>query len=330
MTNIASTLLDFILDLLRDPETAREFTADPEGTLAAAGLADVCPDDVHTVLPMLADFAPAAAVAAVPAAAAAASPTFVAGAVRPSGEASAVEQIRYIQTTYSYQQTTEIDASNGVWADGDLYQVFGEEVVVATGGSLVAGGDIEDARVDNSTDNSVAVDIEDSFNPEDSFNTDIDLENSGNTVRGDGNAVGEGNDVDNSDRSVDVDVDDSFNGNALGDGSAVHNGDALTVDDVVLGNGNVQGNGNTVGNDVEDAFNESTETTTIDTTFTDSFDEESIDVELDDVVLGSGSADDVDVDVDVADSGNGNFAGNVTDSAVADDGLAIDDPRVDF
>jgi hypothetical protein len=325
MTNIATTLLDFILDLLRDPETAREFTADPEGTLAAAGLGDVCPDDVHTVLPMLADFAPAAAVAAVPAAAAA-TPTFVAGATRPSGEASAVEQIRYIQNTYTYQHTTEIDASDGVWADGDIYQVFGEEVVVATGGSLVAGGDIEDARVDNSTDNSVAVDIEDSFNPEDSFNTDIDLENSGNTVRGDGNAVGGGNDVDNSDRSTDID--DSFNGNALG-GGAVHNGDALSVDDVVLGNGNVQGNGNTVGNDVEDAFNETTETTSFDDSFNDSFDEESIDVELDDVVLGNGSAGGaLTYDVDVEDSGNGNFAGNVTDSAVADDGLAVDDPSL--
>ena len=40
MTTLASSLLDFILDLLRDPAAAEEFQADPEQALASAGLGD--------------------------------------------------------------------------------------------------------------------------------------------------------------------------------------------------------------------------------------------------------------------------------------------------
>ena len=61
MTTLASSLLDFILDLLRDPAAAEEFQADPEQALASAGLDDVCAADVHAVMPMLADFAPVSA-----------------------------------------------------------------------------------------------------------------------------------------------------------------------------------------------------------------------------------------------------------------------------
>ena len=43
MSTIASTLLDFILDLLRSPEKAAAYAADPEGALEAAGLAGTTP-----------------------------------------------------------------------------------------------------------------------------------------------------------------------------------------------------------------------------------------------------------------------------------------------
>lgn len=54
-TNVVTTLLDFILDLLRDPSAAQDFNADPHAALASAGLSDVGPADVNAVMPMLAD-----------------------------------------------------------------------------------------------------------------------------------------------------------------------------------------------------------------------------------------------------------------------------------
>ena len=50
-----SSLIDFLLDMLRDDATQAEFARDPSGTLAARGLADVTAQDVRDVQPMLAD-----------------------------------------------------------------------------------------------------------------------------------------------------------------------------------------------------------------------------------------------------------------------------------
>jgi len=58
MTNIVTTLLDFILDLLRDPAKAADFNNDPHAALASAGLTGVTADDVNAVLPMVADCSP--------------------------------------------------------------------------------------------------------------------------------------------------------------------------------------------------------------------------------------------------------------------------------
>ncbi|CCH85519.1 conserved protein of unknown function [Modestobacter italicus] len=382
MTNLASSLLDFILDLLRDPTTAAEFQADPEQALADAGLADVCPADVHAVMPMLADFAPVGvgaaglAHAAAPAGHAAHTPSGVSDATapahpqvdpdgstdpRPSAEAPAVEQLRYIQNTYTYTSTTTIDASHSVWAGEDVYQVFGEDVVLATGGSVAAGDDVDRVAVDNSTDNSVDVDgsfnTDGSYNNEDSGNTDIDVENSGNTVRGDGNAVGEGNAVDNSDNSDNsdhsVEVTDSLNGNAVAGG------------DAVSGDGNVVGDGNTVGNetdnstdldvDVTDSFNDNSDNSdnsvndslndnsdNSDNSVNDSYDDESVDVDVavtdsfddesDNSVNDSlnDNSTDNSTDTSVTDSFDDAFSDNYSDNVVAvDDSAAADDVHVD-
>jgi hypothetical protein len=50
-----SSLIDFLLDMLRDDATQAEFARDPSSTLAARGLADVTAQDVRDVQPMLAD-----------------------------------------------------------------------------------------------------------------------------------------------------------------------------------------------------------------------------------------------------------------------------------
>jgi hypothetical protein len=56
MSTLASSLLDFILDLFRDPAKAAAYAEDPQGALDAAGLTDVSPDDVADLMPMVSDY----------------------------------------------------------------------------------------------------------------------------------------------------------------------------------------------------------------------------------------------------------------------------------
>src|SRR4051794_16800850 len=58
MSTVASTLLDFILNLLRDPETAQAFAADPQGTLDEHGLGDITSVDIGDIMPVLMDASP--------------------------------------------------------------------------------------------------------------------------------------------------------------------------------------------------------------------------------------------------------------------------------
>lgn len=54
------TLHEFALNLLSDSQALDAFNADPQGVLDAAGLSDVSPADVHEILPLVMDTAPAA------------------------------------------------------------------------------------------------------------------------------------------------------------------------------------------------------------------------------------------------------------------------------
>ena len=60
LNELSSSLLNYILSLLSDDEAAAEYFADPEAALAAAGLAEVCAEDVEDVLPLVLDYAPVA------------------------------------------------------------------------------------------------------------------------------------------------------------------------------------------------------------------------------------------------------------------------------
>lgn len=53
------TLLDFLLHLLGDDDARAAFQADPQGTLAAAGLNGLCLSDVRDAMPLVMDHAPA-------------------------------------------------------------------------------------------------------------------------------------------------------------------------------------------------------------------------------------------------------------------------------
>lgn len=52
-----SSLVEFIMKLLRDPDTQAEFARDPEGVLARNGLHDLSAQDVCDVAPIVADHA---------------------------------------------------------------------------------------------------------------------------------------------------------------------------------------------------------------------------------------------------------------------------------
>ncbi len=338
MANLATSLLDFILDLLRDPDTAADFQADPQGTLAAAGLADVCPADVQNVRMVLEDTAPlgvgptglahvapvAPTVAAVTPVAATTTQVSPVTAPADADSGSVVEQLRYIQQTFTFDASTNIDARDSVWAGKDVYQLFGDDSVMAAGGSVAAGDDVEDVSVDHSTN------IEDSFNIDDSFNP----ENSGNTVEGDGNAFGRDNDVDNIDRSIEVE-----------DSTGVNVGDDNDSGDAVSGVGNV------VGNDVDLDVDTTTNTSTVEDSYNDesldldvtgSFNESDsstntdldLDVEVDDVTVGDGNVGgdaSLDASTNVEDSGNTEVSDFLNGNVVAvDDAIAAADNEVDL
>jgi hypothetical protein len=52
---MGNSLLDFVMALVRDPEVAAQYAADPAGALAAAGLPEVTMADVSSLIPMVTD-----------------------------------------------------------------------------------------------------------------------------------------------------------------------------------------------------------------------------------------------------------------------------------
>lgn len=74
MSNITTALIEFLLQLLRDADLLNEYTADPDGVLAKAGLTGVTPAHIDAAVPVILDTpgvcpAPAAAAPAAPVAA---------------------------------------------------------------------------------------------------------------------------------------------------------------------------------------------------------------------------------------------------------------------
>ncbi len=52
-----SSLIEFLLDLLRDKDAQAEFVADPQGMLARHGLGHLSAQDVCDIAPLVADHA---------------------------------------------------------------------------------------------------------------------------------------------------------------------------------------------------------------------------------------------------------------------------------
>jgi hypothetical protein len=283
-TNVVTTLLDFILDLLRDPSAAQDFNADPHAALASAGLSDVGPADVNAVMPMLADCSTVRdwsggssggghhprpvdhsddEPAHQPPPPADDSdhghePPYPGhggdheqdGHEQDGHEYAVIQHLQYIQNTYSI---TEIDASHSVWVGGDVNVLFGDDNVLATNGAVALGegGLPGDISVDNSSTD-VDVRVDDSFNG--SFN-DVD---------GDGNAIGTDNEVDNSSTTTTTTMtttttitdsgntgsyDDTLGGDVNTAGGDVNTGTQTTIGDIEVKDNNVAVNGGQIADD---------------------------------------------------------------------------------
>ncbi|MAP62629.1 MAG: hypothetical protein CMH34_02545 [Microbacterium sp.] len=219
LATIADALIEFILSLLRDPEAAAEFEQDPEGTLAANGLSDICADDVRAVAPVVVerhDVHPHPNPHPHP----------------PGPKPTPVEEINTITQTFTIDnRATIVDQSvnQNIWANGDVNQIFDNEAIVNSGDYGAAAG--ETASVDTSTtdidtgdiaigNETTDVDIDGSFNDE-STNTNTETDA----------AIDESFNSETDEASADVSVDESFN-----DTSAEVDNTQTTVN-----NGNVGG-----------------------------------------------------------------------------------------
>lgn len=130
-----TSLLEFILNLLRDPLAQEQFKANPQQALREHGFDEVCAQDVHDALPLVVDNVMVSGTdGALPCA--------------EPGEAHfdvAIRQIDHIVNNYSYTDShdTHVDYSvhQTIWAQGDVEQSFdnGNDVVVANDSTVVDG-----------------------------------------------------------------------------------------------------------------------------------------------------------------------------------------------
>jgi hypothetical protein len=162
--SMSTSLLDFILNLLRDSDAKAAFIANPDRALADAGLSDVCSQDVSDAMSYVAEYHPVSFVD---------DREYHAGpAVSPHDEshhrhdtgyhgeshAAAVQQLEYVTNNYTYADShdTMIDKSvnENIWNKGTLVQSFDDHSVTATDHSVAAGRDIN-GEVANGNDNVV-------------------------------------------------------------------------------------------------------------------------------------------------------------------------------
>ncbi len=183
-----SSLIDFLMNLLRDEAAQEEFERDPEGMLARNGLDGLCGQDVRDVQPILADHA------AVQVKQGSHHPS-------PHQDDDPVREISHITEHY--------EVRNVVVDDSDEYNF----TYVDDRDTIVNVDDRDTTAIHADGD----VTIEDSFNQdndvnviEDSFNQDNDgIDNKGGTIE---DSVVAGEDIEESLNSDDdTVVDDSFN-----------------------------------------------------------------------------------------------------------------------
>jgi hypothetical protein len=138
--NAEISLLDFILNLLKNPQAQAEFRASPEQVLATHGLTGVCAADIHETLPLVTDHRSVELTSTSHSA-----PPSVVPAPGYGDTHAAIEYLRFITNAYTYEDHgVPIDESVHVnmWAVGDVAQTFDDSHVVPGSPGPVAGGHI--------------------------------------------------------------------------------------------------------------------------------------------------------------------------------------------
>jgi hypothetical protein len=335
MTTIASSLLDFLLSLFRDPAAAAAYAEDPRAALDSAGLYDVEPDDVAALQPMVEDSCSLGYGGGSGGGGDDYRPVHY-GAKnderedddndnggRPHGDGNygghdvvAVTHVKLVENKSITEVDVDIDARNSVWAGGDAIAIWGDDVVLATGGSVAAGDDVEDVEVDNSTE----IELEDSFNDNstttNSNNTGTNIADRGGEVEDNDLSIDEsfngatvaGGDVDQS-TEVEVDIEDSLNGNNVAGGDVTET--EVEIDDSLNGNEVAGRDINETEVEIDDSFNPD-----------DSFNTEDESVTIDDITVDA--SEDNSTEIEIEDSLNENAI--AVDDALSNTGdVDIDD-----
>ncbi|WP_433277113.1 IniB N-terminal domain-containing protein [Pseudonocardia xinjiangensis] len=246
----STSLLDLLLNLLRDPEALAAYKDDPESFLASCG--DISPDDVRDALVLLEDSQDADFDREhnsggngghhnvhVP-------PPHTPD--RHDGESDHDATVRYLNTyitnNHIDDRDTIVDNSVNQQIDtggGDFDQDIDIDSAVASGdGAVAAGGDIEDSTIVTGDDNQVG----------------------DNNVNGEHNVVGDDNNVISGDDNTAAFGDGDANSTSFEDVS-VNNGGAIAV------GGDADGS-----SDVDGSFNDTTTETHTSTEYDDSFNED--------------------------------------------------------
>jgi hypothetical protein len=275
----STSLIEFLMSLLRDPEALAAYQDDPDGYLASCGLSDISPTDVHEALVLIEDNQDAdfsrdyntggnQVHVPVP-------PSPPAPAPGQSEHEAAVQYINtYVTNNFIDDRDTITDNSINQQIDtggGDFDQNIDVDSVVASGdGAVAAGGDIEDSTVVTGSGNTVG-----DGNVSGSGNI-VGDDNDGNLVGdGDGNVVGDDNQAVTGDGNTTSFGDGDATSANVGGDLTVGNGSAFSVggdaeidntDNSTTVSGNDfsdnsvsdSGNDNSV-NTVEDSFNNETE-----------------------------------------------------------------------
>ncbi|OZM82885.1 IniB N-terminal domain-containing protein [Pseudonocardia sp. MH-G8] len=250
----STTLIELLLNLLRDPSALDAYRDDPEGYLSSCG--DVAPDDIREALVLLQDnqdadfdrdYNTGGNTVHIP-------PPPPAPQPEPgeSDHEAAVQYLNtYITNNHIDDRDTITDNSVNQQIDtggGDFDQDIDIDSTVASGdGAVAAGDDIEDSEIVTGDDNVVG---------DDNISGDGNVTGDDNeTVTGDDNTTSFGDgDSTSTDIDGDVSVDDGGSV-AVGGDSTVDNTDN-SVDNSVEDSGNDNSE-----NSVDDSFNDTTETT---------------------------------------------------------------------
>ena len=162
-----SSLIEFLLDMMRDPATQNDFARNPTAALAARGLSNVTAQDVHDVQPMLADHTGVSA-SASGAHALHAAPAYAHASGHPSGSYAAhhavahdpLPAIHHVTNAYQVDHTTVVRNVTQEYKQYATYKTYlSDHSIHAENGGIVIqdsfnqdndGIDLKGAHVDSS------------------------------------------------------------------------------------------------------------------------------------------------------------------------------------